>query len=102
MTDAESILAAINSDFDWYFDPTRTQVFDTATLAFISASPLWFLMDDAANIVVAESSRVKPQSFDDVWGAAIEQANITEESLAAFDTMDPQDELLNLLSKLRD
>ncbi len=97
MTDAESILAALEPEEDdmfGFYDPRRTVSLDTATVQDLGFGGL--------GLEWCSSPEVKPMSFDDVWGDALEQANITEESLADINPMEPHDELLNLLSKLRD
>ncbi len=131
MTDAESILAALEPEDEIQYvfcDPRENWVVDTAAVGLIACG------EPPCLINVVHPPVRKALSFDDVWGNALEQANVTDESIKTLGEFlilntrmpgetigeildgekmepmswdlipptDPHDELLNLLSKLRD
>ncbi len=111
MTDADSILAALEPEDEpllQWFDPAKTLVIEVSAGNDRMLEDFDVRLGSPSAYNTTKRYPFVPQlSFDDVWGAAFDQVpNMNQTIQRTIDSQDnatdPHDELLNLLSKLRD
>lgn len=99
MTDAESILAALEPEDDPWNDPTETVTLDTHVvgLAASTGNLIKVCKSDHPwhpSKTVFDYAGQRKFSFDEVWGMAFKVTGVTRETLIATDQLDPHDDLL--------